>query len=220
MFKKNKCKRCGEKLKSKYSFCPSCGDRVNLENEADYGLLGKNDLKEIENEVKLPFGIGPLINSIMNNLEVNVHEASDKFEREDSSAPKKRGISISISSVPIGKPTIKNLENNQEKIEREKMKEKLQKNVFSLDKIKKFSSLKKEEPKTDLRRLSNRVIYELEMPKVHSIEDVSIVKLEDSIEIKAIGKDVGYTKIIPISLPIKNFEFAKGKLVLELGLKH
>ena len=47
--------------------------------------------------------------------------------------------------------------------------------------IKKFSSLKKEEPKTDLRRLSNRMIYELEMPEVHSINDVSIVKLETTI---------------------------------------
>jgi hypothetical protein len=219
MFKRIKCKRCGEKIKSKYSFCPGCGNRVNQENEEDYGLLGKNDFKEIENELKLPFGMNSILNSLINNLEVNVHDVSDKIER-DLNSPKKRAISISISRVGGGKPNIKFSESNQEKIEKEKIKEKLQKNYFTSEKIKKFSSLKKEEPKTDLRRLSNRVIYELEMPKVHSIDDISIVKLENSIEIKAIGKDVGYTKIIPISLPIKNYEFSKGKLVLELGLKH
>ncbi|MEK6913271.1 MAG: hypothetical protein AABW47_01205, partial [Nanoarchaeota archaeon] len=106
------------------------------------------------------------------------------------------------------------------KIEQKEMIEKIKKNTFTAEKAKKFLSLKREEPKTNIRRLSNRVIYELEMPDVQSTEDISITKLESSIEIKAIGKNKAYAKRIPINLPIQNYDFLEGKLILELGIKN
>ena len=57
------------------------------------------------------------------------------------------------------------------------------------------------------------------MPGVKSIKDVSVIQLENSIEIKALAKNKVFYKIIPINLPIKNYNFAKQKLVLELDEK-
>ncbi len=85
--------------------------------------------------------------------------------------------------------------------------------------LKGFSELTKKEPHTNIRRLSNKVVYEVEIPGMDSEKDLSIVKLENSIEIKAISKNKAYKKIIPIALPIKNYNVSKGKLTLELGLK-
>ena len=57
------------------------------------------------------------------------------------------------------------------------------------------------------------------MPGVKSIKDLSIVKLENSIEIKAIAGKKAYVKLIPINLPVSDYNFSNGKLVLELEAK-
>ena len=67
-----------------------------------------------------------------------------------------------------------------------------------------------------MKRLSNRIIYEIEMPELKSAKDVSITKLENSIEIKGIGEDKAYFKLIPINLPIVDYSIEKGRLILEL----
>ena len=45
----------------------------------------------------------------------------------------------------------------------------------------------------------------------------SIIKLESSIEIKAVSKENAYSKLIPINLPITNFNFSNEKLILEMN---
>lgn len=222
MFKKIKCHKCKKKIGEKYSFCPYCGSRTN--SEEDFGMLGKTDIISTSTEIRLPAGLNTIFNSLMNNLSKEFEEQSKgNFQsNEKSKKIKKDGISISISTFGEGPPkiSVKNLGNNKFTVEQEKTTEKIKKNVFTAEKVKKFASQKKEEPKTSIRRLSNRVIYELEMPEVKSSEDISIIKLENSIEIKAIGKNKSYSKRIPINLPIKNYDFLEGKLILELGLKN
>ena len=90
---------------------------------------------------------------------------------------------------------------------------------FSKENSKRFSKLSKKEPKTNVRRLSDKVIYEIEIPKVDSLKDISIIKLENSIEIKAIGKDEAYFKRISINFPIINYIFSQERLILEFGIK-
>jgi hypothetical protein len=228
MFKKTKCGKCGKKVGEKHSFCPYCGNQVNLEHEEDFGILGKNDIiSPFENGIKLPIGFNALFNSLINNLnkEFDAQLGKNFMEEGKSKKIKKDGISISISTFGNGPPRIKvqNLGGgkvNNEKVEQKEVIEKIKKNSFNTEKVKKFLSLKREEPKTNIRRLSNRVVYELEMPEVKSIEDISITRLESSIEIKAIGKNKAYAKIIPINLPIQNYDFLEGKLILELGIKN
>ena len=91
---------------------------------------------------------------------------------------------------------------------------------FSKKSLKRFSELPKKEPKTNVKRLSNTVIYEINLPGVKSSEDLSIVKLENSIEIKAVAKDKAYFKLLPINLTIIDYELEKGKLILELEAKN
>lgn len=221
MFKKKKCEKCGKKIEEKYSFCPYCGSNMSSENDEDFGMLGKNDFMPLANEIKLPMGLNVLFNSVMKNLSKELDaQLKGNFKEDNSKKEKKDGISISISTFGNGAPKIKVSQMGNQKITPEKVNEKLKKNNFTKEKIKQFAGLKREEPKTNIRRLSNKIVYEIEMPEVKSIEDVSIVNLENSIEIKAIGEKKAYAKIIPISLPIKSYDLSDGKLILELGIKN
>jgi len=106
-----------------------------------------------------------------------------------------------------------------EKKVQQKSKEKTPSFVFpklSAEKLKQMSQLAKEEPAVSVRRLSNRVIYELAVPGVKSLKDVSVAQRENSIEVKALAKDKVYFKIVPLGFPILDCNLLKGKLILEL----
>jgi len=90
---------------------------------------------------------------------------------------------------------------------------------FSNENLKKFQRLEKKEPKTQVRRVGDKVTYELEIPGVESINDISIIKLESGIEVKAIGKNKAYLKNISIPLPLTKYLLSKGRLILELDTK-
>jgi HSP20 family molecular chaperone IbpA len=220
MFNKRKCPNCKSKIEEKFDFCPYCGFSLSSGNMED-GLLGKNDFTPIGNELKMPLGLNAIINSMMKSM-------SKEFEQLDTNMPKegkpkvtkKDGISISISTFGDGPPKIKINNGTNQKIEVKKIVEKKKEDTFTKERIKKFAGLEKEEPKTNVRRLANKVIYELEMPGVKEIDDVSILKLENSIEIKAVGEKKAYKKIIPINLPLINYGLSEGKLILELGIKN
>jgi HSP20 family molecular chaperone IbpA len=219
MFKKEKCKKCSKKIEEKYSFCPYCGNQINSENEEKWGMLGKNDIESLTKELKLPLGFNTIFNSLMKNLSKEFEtQMRDAQSQKKTSEIKKDGISISISTFGNGAPKIKVSELGKKPTEKRET-QKFQQNMFTKEKAQEFIESPREEPKTNIRRLSNKVIYELEMPDVEGIEDVSIIKLENSIEIKAIGKGKSYSKMIPINLPIKSYDLSKGKLVLELGIK-
>jgi HSP20 family molecular chaperone IbpA len=228
MFKKRQCPKCGKKIDEKHSFCPHCGQKMysHEEEEEDWGMLGKEDFMPSMNEIKLPMGFNALFNSIMKNLtkEFNEQLSKNQFQTDENQPKKtkKDGISISISTFGNGPPKIKvtQLGGKPNPEVQEEIKEKVKQSPFTKEKIKKFAGLKREEPKTNIRRLSNRVVYEIEIPGVNSIEDISIVKLENSIEIKAISKNKAYAKIIPINLPITDYNLSEGKLILELGIKN
>ena len=87
---------------------------------------------------------------------------------------------------------------------------------IEIDESKKFAQLPIKEPHTNLRRLSDKIVYEISVPGVKSIENVSIVKMGNSIEVKAISKEHSYFKIIPLDLDILNYEISDETIVLEL----
>lgn len=236
MFDKKKCKRCGEKINNKFDFCPYC--RTPLKNEEEiedgWGMLGKNDFPDpFQNpfdEIKLPAGLNMIFNSLMKNLEKEFRNIDKEIGREIRETKiqdpriRKSGISISISTSGDRPPEIRvnqfgGIPREFKEFEKQiKPRQTIQKN-FNEEKIKKFSKLPREEPSTNVRRLSNKVIYEIELPGVKSTEDVSIIKLENSIEIKAVAKDKSYFKLLPIKLPIIDYKIADGKLILELGAR-
>ena len=65
--------------------------------------------------------------------------------------------------------------------------------VISKEKMEKLAKLPKKEPPSEVRRMGNKVIYNLEVPGVNDIDDIFINKLESSIEIKAISDDKVYS---------------------------
>jgi len=213
MFKKEKCPKCKKKINDKFSYCPYCGAGLG-ENEEDWGMLGKNDFEKFANEIKLPFGFNTIFNSLMKNLSKEF-ETQMKDVQPEKKTIKKDGISISISTFGNGAPKISVKEMGNPKKEIPKFKQ----NFFTKEKAQRFTNLPNEEPRTNIKRLSNKIVYELEMPDVFDVEDVSIIKLENSIEIKAIGKKKSYSKIIPINLQINNYNLSEGKLILELNTK-
>ena len=83
-----------------------------------------------------------------------------------------------------------------------------------------MGKLPRETPTANVRRLGDLVIYEINIPGVKSLKDISISQLENSIEIKAIAKDKAYLKLLPVSLPILNYNLEKDKLILELEAKN
>ena len=92
-------------------------------------------------------------------------------------------------------------------------------NTISKEKLKRFSELPKTEPKSKIKRLSNKIIYELIVPGVDNIEDVLINQLENSVEIKALSKDKVYSKNLNINLPILRYHLVKDNLIIEMQAK-
>lgn len=231
MFKKKKCGSCGESIGKNYNFCPYCRISIKEVSEAeDWGMLGKNDMDFLEG-IKMPLGFNTIFNSLLKNLNKQFAQIDGEFLDQNSRKSfkpvrnpenkiRKSGISIKISTSQGRPPEIKiqsfgNLKNeNQEKLAEENVQPLLKK--FTEKEAKRFLSLPRKEPSTEIRRLANKVIYEIKIPGVKSLEDVSISQLENSIEIKALTKMKAYSKIIPINLPIKKYNLSKGKLILEL----
>lgn len=229
MFSK-KCNRCGKKVNSKNNYCPSCGNRLNSKEKKDeWGMLGTNDFKEdMFSEIKLPKGLDMVLNGLMKNLDKQFKDFDKQINSKDSVPKenpnpfiKKGGISISISTSNGKSPEIKVRSfGNNEKLKKaeQNLKKQVKKQLPSNSKN--ISKLQKAEPSTNVRRLSDKVVYEINLPGVKSMKDISINQLENSIEIKAIAGDKAYIKLIPISLPILDYNLSRGKLILELENKN
>jgi HSP20 family molecular chaperone IbpA len=226
MFGKKKCPNCREKINGSYNFCPYCQAPLHdfeSEDIEDWGMLGRNDSVDTD-EIRLPMGLNTIFNSLVKNLNKqlkDMEKQSQGHEHPRKTNIKKGGLSISISTSGDRPPEIKvrsfgNIPEFKEKGERIKKQEKMS---LPSSNSKKFSGLPKEEPKTEIRRFSNKVVYEIKLPGVKSTKDISIIQLENSIEIKALSKGKVFYKIIPINLPIRNYALSKGKLVLELDAK-
>ncbi|PIO07631.1 hypothetical protein COU59_03190 [Candidatus Pacearchaeota archaeon CG10_big_fil_rev_8_21_14_0_10_34_12] len=213
MFGKKECKSCGEKVNSKSKFCPNCGFSMTNKRtrKEDFGMLGKNDfMDEIENVSNSLFGgisgkvMGKMLENAMKMLEKEMKKGMDN----ENIRPK-----MNYELVINGKKVNLNPVQKESKPQKKVKETSLPKGI-----LKKFSELKREEPKTDIRRFSDKIVYEISMPGVKSEKDISITKLENSIEIRAVTKDTSYQKVIPIDFPITDYNLSKGKLVLELGI--
>jgi HSP20 family molecular chaperone IbpA len=214
MFDKKKCRNCGEKIKGDFVFCPFCGSPTGKEiNEEDWGLLGKNDEIQEAN----PFSRGLFAGMSDKMLNKMLTSAMKMLEKEMQKTSQNTDIQSNIELYINGKRISPENIKVTKKVEKQPKSPIIQ--SFNQENIKKFSTLPKKEPSTNIRRLSNKVVYELNVPGVDSIKDIAVTKLENSIEIKAVAKDKAYAKVIPIDLPLRGFKLDKDKLILELGIK-
>lgn len=238
MFWKKTCGRCGKKIEKEFSYCPHCGYPIGKEREEkDYGFLGKKDFDNfnlLNNEIKLPLGFNMIFNKLVKEMDKQFRELDKELGKEKiEKMPKENllksgGISINISSgegspvikvksfgnLPEFKKFEKQIMPGGENYKREKIN-----NSMNEEKAKELAKLPRQEAESKVRRLSGKVIYEIELPGVKNTKDVIVNQLENSIEIKAFAKDKAYFKFLPVSLPILKYKLEEGKLILELGEK-
>jgi hypothetical protein len=214
MFSSKKCVRCEGKLREEYSFCPYC--RLDLRNPDsemnEFGMLGKND-----SVFGAPLvggggmGIGDsMFNSILNNM-MKMMEAQMK--------------NLNVNNVDFGdlKPEITQLPNGiqikigpkrQPKIQESKIR------VINDEQRDRMTKLPRGQAKTEVRRLSDKVVYELLTPGVDTVEDIFVSKVESGYEVKALGKKKVYFNSLQINLPLKKYSIKDNRLTMEFGLEH
>ncbi|MFC1710771.1 zinc ribbon domain-containing protein [Nanoarchaeota archaeon] len=230
MFSKKACRYCGEKIGNNYSFCPHCGNPSKKSSkQEDWGMLGKDDYVNEQDQSQNPF-FGGISNNMLNKifastmkmLEKEMKKGATRQQKTSSQPNVKTNFRLSINGQEINFDDQGSMFQQPVKSRSKEQKPTKQAKLIKLtkEKQKKFVKLKKKEPLTHIRRLADKVIYEINMPGVRSIKDISITRLENSIEIKAIAKDKAYQKLIPISLPIIEYDLSKGKLILELEAKN
>lgn len=210
MFNKKTCNNCSEKLKSSYNFCPECGSKTNLES-TKWGMLGKNDESKAEPQIPKAMGglTGGLINKMLGNT-MKMLEKELQKEMGQNQTPPNTKFKLMINGKELSpQVNLSQQGNSKENV-------KILPIEFSKDNLKKWSKLEKESPKTNLKRVGDEVRYEIDIDGVNSIKDISIMKLENGIEVKAISKDKAYLKTISIDLPLKKYSLFEGKLTLNL----
>jgi|TARA_Y100000031_G_scaffold129352_1_gene148291 hypothetical protein len=209
MFKKNYCNKCEGKLKDSYSYCPYCGlDLRNPEKDMrDFGVIGKNNLEgtPLVGGGGTGFGItDKMISSVMNSLIKNLGKQFDNMDSQNvKSSPK--GIQIRFGAPP--------------KSAQQKKKEIIEKEITS-EQIKRMSKLPRSEAKTNVRRFSDKVVYDLKASGIEDVKDIFVSKLESGYEIKAIGKTKVYVNSIPVNLPLKKYSLSKSGMSVEFGLSN
>jgi len=196
-----KCESCSSKVENKFSFCPYCGNTLANEKEAkEYGLLGKNDSINHSSSEGENFGItdkiiGSLMNTLVKSLDKQFRELEKTNKTEVQTFP--NGIKIQIGQQV--KPAVPKRKITEEQLTR-------------------MSHLARTSAKTSVKRLSDKIIYELNAPGISSPQDIFVSKLESGYEIKAIGDKV-YTNTLPISLPLKTLSLDKNKILIEFKIE-
>lgn len=201
---KKKCSFCGEKIERKFSFCPYCGGSFKKKSEKEnFGMLGRDDFvdeREIANEIKLPFGLNKIMNGLMKQMDKQLEEM---MRNSNGKAPK--GFKIQISR---GNPQIKRVQQPQKK--------ETPQTIISPEEANRRAKLPRVDADSKVKRLSDRIVYEIPAPGVKSKKDIVVTKLEDGVEIKAYSKDKCFVKVIPLKIEIYGCYVEDGKVFVEM----
>lgn len=227
MFNNSTCPKCKKSLKKDFEFCPYCGTSQNSNNS--WGMLGKNDISEVK-ENPLSQLMPGLTGGILNKMLGNAMKMIERELQKETQLGEEKRINIKPNTtlqfyingkkIDIGNQINPSGQLNTQKKPVKKQTKKVISKEFTSKINEKFLSLPKEEPETTIRRLSDRIIYEIDIPGVKKVENISIRNLEKSIEIRALSKDKAYYKIILMDLPLVKYSIEKETLILELEAKN
>ncbi len=198
MFNKKKCPNCKSNIKSSSNFCQDCGYPLNNKKKGDWGILGRNDLSN-EPLKKSSFFDNLGQNLIDKMMKSAFNMVEKEMKREMKNPEGEMQVFINGKKVnPVGNKKIVQTFP-----------------VISKKNLKNISGLPKVEPVTEVKRMSDKIVYRLKIPGVSSIENLSIIRVENGFEIKAVSKGEVYFKSLPINLDMINYKLFKGNLVLE-----
>ena len=207
MFKR-KCPACAEKIERKFNFCPYCGASFKARKEkGDFGMLGRNDSGDgMRVEQKLPFGMERIMGSLVKQLEKSMGD----MNFEGQGMPK--GIRI---NVVRGKPALvsrREAVGGREKVEKERVKVP----EISGAEAERRLGLKKVGAESRVRRLADRIIYEIDAPGVVRKDDVVVTELASGLEIRAYSDDKCYVKFIPLKVELISYSVRSDRVFVEL----
>ena len=213
MFSSKKCQRCEGKLKEDYSFCPFC--RLDLRNpEADmkdFGMLGRNDA--VQGAPLLGGGGLGINDSVVNSIFSNVMKMMEnQLKNIDGEKVDFGDVKPEISVHPNGIQIRMGPKPHKHK--------KAEPRVISDEQRERMTKLPRSQAKAEIRRLSDKVIYELATPGVENVNDIFVSKVESGYEVKAVGSKKVYFNSLQLNLPLKKYFVKENRLTLEFGLDH
>ncbi len=214
------CHKCGSKIDEGWDYCPRCGTPAI--RPVRYG----GEKKEISSFDEMLHSFKKHMDEMDKMMSMDLHDLEKDFEVFDvkpSKRPgmKRNGFSISIESGTGKKPkvdvkTFGDIDKEklsriisgrfgidahdveQQRTSEEKApKEQVKGPEEPIEKMKDRPKIT-EEPKTDIKRLPEKVIIETNLPGVESEDDIIIHVMKDSIELRAFSKNKMYFKIIQI----------------------
>lgn len=214
MFSSKKCERCKGKLKEEYSFCPYC--RLDLRNpqadKEDFGMLGKNDA--IHGAPLLGGGGMGISDSVFNSIFSNVMKMMEnQMKNLDNEKIDFGDMKSEVTRLPNG------IQIKMGPKMQQKPKVEAKTRVISEDQKDRMSKLPRGQAKTEIRRLSDGVVYELNTPGVDTVNDIFVSKVESGYEVKALGKKKIYFNSLQVNLPLKKYSVKDNKLTLEFGFE-
>src|SRR3989344_5841179 len=215
MFSSKKCMRCEGRLKDEYSFCPYC--RLDLRNPDadmnDFGMLGKND--SVFGAPLLGGGGMGISDSVFNSIFNNVMKMMES---------QMKNLIIDNADFGDSKPEITQLPNGiQIKIGPKRQPNNVKESkvrVINDEQRDRMTKLPRSQAKTEVRRMSHGVVYELVTPGVDTVEDIFVSKVESGYEVKALGKKKVYFNSLQINLTLRKYSIKDNKLTMEFGLEH
>jgi HSP20 family molecular chaperone IbpA len=202
-----KCPNCAKKIQKDFIYCPNCAFPIKQNSEKEnFGILGKDDsVSKIPMSPGLPLpGIDKLVHSLINQLGKELSNVNDMNNMS-------RNFKIQISTgLPI--------ELSQAKKQKKPQKFKTNNSQIEIPikEIERRKSLPRIEAESNVRRLSDRIVYEIKVPGVEDKDKVVITRLDNSYEIKAYSNNECYTKSIPINAEMIQSYLRGETLFLEL----
>lgn len=199
MFKK-KCPSCAKKIDRKFNYCPYCGKSIKTHYEKEnFGMLGREDVADnnLVSEIKLPLGLNKIMNSLMKQIE-------KEMSQMDSVEGMPKGFKIQIKT---GMP---------QQIRQVIPDKKIINEPISDEENERRKNLKKVEASSKVRRIGDKIVYEISTPGVKLKKDVVVTKLESGIEIRAYSKNKCYVKTIPLEVEIARYYIEDERLFVEL----
>ena len=202
MFKK-KCPSCAKKIEKSFNYCPYCGVSFKAgDDQANFGMLGRNDSGDkVQEELKLPFGMNKIVNSLVKQLE---GQLGNLDMGDGQGLP--RGVKIRVARGPqMGQVVQKAPE-----------KKVIDMPVVSDEENERRMGLPKVDVESKIKRLGNSIVYEIEAPGVKKKDDVVLTELASGLEIKAYSKDRCYVKFIPLKVEVVEYYVEREKVVVEI----
>jgi len=171
---------------------------MRREND-DFGMLGEDDFgNDVGIEQKLPFGMEKIMGSLVKQLEKQMGNMN--FD----GMPK--GIRINIVR---GGPQMRQVVRETPKGKKEIVR-------ISDEENERRMVLKKVEAESKVRRLADRIIYEIDAPGVRDKNDVVVTELATGLEIRMYSKDKCYVKLIPLKVELIGYRVKSEKVFVEL----